>query len=107
MANELTLLRAGIAARGDKLVARGVERLERESSLELARIEHEAIVQNGRIRAVGDVASAGMREIALVSALEAQLISLTPHAAERIQFVADRAAIDMAEVVSETVRRVR
>jgi len=47
-----------------------------------------------------------MQEVALVSQLEAQLSALVPMATGRLQAIGDMVALEAADVVSQTVRKV-
>ena len=55
---------------------------------------------------MGYVAKRAMHEVAMLSQMEAQLSMLVPMAVSRLQAIGDIAAMEQAEVVSQTVRRV-
>jgi hypothetical protein len=84
-----------------------LSRIEGATRLGLARIDHAAELQAARVEAVGYVGSRAMHEITLLSQLEGQLAQLVPSAAGRLHALGDLSALAMAEVVAETVRRVR
>jgi hypothetical protein len=75
--------------------------------LELARINQQADLQAERIAAVGYVGKRALHEVAMLSQLEVQLSCLVPSATPRLQGIGDLTALAMAEVVSETVRKVK
>jgi hypothetical protein len=72
----------------------------------LARIEQGAEMQVGRLQAVVYVGKRAMQEVALLSQLEGQLSAVVPLATSRLQGIADIVALEAADVVSETLRRV-
>ena len=75
--------------------------------LALARINQEADLQAERIAAVGYVGKRAMHEVTMLSQLEVQLSALVPSATPRLQGLGDLTTLAMADVVSETVRRVK
>ena len=72
----------------------------------VAEIEAEAELQATRVMAVSYVGKRAMHEVAVVSQLEQQLATLVPMATSRLQAIGDMLALDMADVVGNTVRRV-
>ena len=82
-------------------------RQARAASREMARIDHAANLQAERVSAVSYVAKRAMHEVTMVSALEAQLGTMVPAAAQRLRGIADLGALAMAEVVAETIRKVK
>jgi hypothetical protein len=101
------LARGGLARPGDRRTARELARLDAAGQLEIARINQAADIQAERVVAVGYVGKTALREVAMLSQTEQQLAALVPMATGRLQGIADLAALSMAEVVSETTRRVR
>jgi DNA-binding ferritin-like protein len=73
----------------------------------MARINQAADLQAERVAAVGYVGKRAMHEVAMLSQLEQQLSALVPMATARLQGMGDLSALAMAEVVGETVRRVK
>ena len=63
--------------------------------------------ETAKVEIVEDVGKAGLLAVANVSALEGLLAARTPHAAGRLQHVADTAALGIGEVVLNATRRVR
>ena len=106
MSNIVPTMSSGVERRGSRLAARAVVSLDRQTDIGLARIEHAAELQVGRVQAVGYVGNKAMHEVALVSQLEANLCALVPMAVSRLQAIGDMVALAAAEVVSQTVRRV-
>lgn len=76
-------------------------------STETAGIEAAAEVQAVRAEAVSYVGKRAMQNVTLVSQLEEKLALMAPMASGRLQAIADITAISVAEVVSDTLRRVR
>jgi hypothetical protein len=88
-------------------VGRELSRLNGRGRLELARIDQEAELQAERVSAVAYVGKRAMHEVTMVSQLELQLSAVVPAATPRLQGIADLTALAMADVLSETVRKVR
>lgn len=97
----------GLAKRESRQVSRELSRLEGRGRVELARIDQQADLQAERVAAIGYVGKRAMHEVTMLSQLEVQLSALVPSAVPRLQAVGDLTALAMAEVVSETVRRVK
>src|ERR1700680_1670097 len=97
----------GLAKRESRAVSRELSRLDGRGRLEMARINQQADLQAERIAAVGYVGKRAMHEVAMLSQLEVQLSCLVPSAMPRLQGIGDLTALAMAEVVGETVRRVK
>jgi hypothetical protein len=72
-----------------------------------ARIEAAADIQATRTDAIAYVARRGMQNVAMLSQLEQQLATLVPMASGRLAAIGDMAAVAIAEVVTDTARRVR
>jgi len=104
--SELVPSRRGLAARESRQVSRELARLDAKGQIELARISQQANLQAERVAAVGYVGKRAMHEVAMLSQLEVQLSALVPSATPRLQGIGDLTALSMADVVSETVRRV-
>lgn len=105
--NEVTPYGGGLARRESRRVGRELARLDRSGQLELARITKEADLQAERVSAVAYVGTRAMYDVALVSQLEVQLSMLVPNAVPRLQGIGDLTALAVADVVSQTVRKVR
>lgn len=98
----------GLATRIEqRSTARAVARIQSGTDVGLARVEQQAIMQVARADAVAYVGRAGMQAVAMVSQLEAQLGQVCPLAVTRLQGIADMTALGIAEVVADTVRKVR
>jgi hypothetical protein len=105
--SEIVPFGGGLAKRQSRALSRELSRLDSHGRYELARIGQEADLQAERIAAVGYVGKRAMHEMAMVSQLEVQLSSLVPAATCRLQGLGDLTALAMADVVGETVRRVK
>ena len=97
----------GLSRRDARLVGRELSRMDGRGRLELARIGQEADLQAERVAAVGYVGKRAMHEVAMLSQLEVQLSCLVPAATARLQGIGDLTALHMAEVVGQTVRKVK
>lgn len=97
----------GLAKRESRRLGRALARLSGEAQLEVALINREADLQVARVRAIGYVGKGAMHEVALLGELEQQLATLVPSAAGRLRGIDDLTALAMADVVSDTVRKVR
>ena len=104
--NELTLYRGGLAARESRAVSRELARIEGRGRVEIARIDQEADLQAERLSALAYVGKRAMHEVTMLSQLEVQLSAVVPSAMPRLQGLGDITALAMADVVSETVRKV-
>ena len=82
-----------------------VVNIEAQQASTMARIEAQAQVQAAKIHAAGFVGQQGLHAVAMVSQLESQLSQIVPAAVTRLQGVADLAALSIAEIVSETARK--
>lgn len=86
---------------------RFVARMERQTSRELAHIEQRALAQAARVDAVAYVGRRALMETALLTKVEQDLALLVPHASGRLQMISDIATLSMAEVVADTVKKLR
>ena len=107
MGNNLTRLQSGGFAGGDRRTARELARLDAAGQLEFARVNQAADLQAERVAAVGYVGKVALREVALLSQAEQHLALVAPAASGRLQYIADSTALALAEIVSETTRRVK
>jgi hypothetical protein len=105
--NDLTPHRGFLASRSARNVGRELSRLDGSGRLEMARLAQEADLQAERVSAVGYVAKRSLHEVAMLSQLEVQLAALVPAATPRLQGLGDVGALAIADVLSETVRRVK
>lgn len=85
-------------------------RLERHTSLEIARIDAGSRIatarETARLDTVAQVTEAALLAASHVSAVEALLIERTPHAARRLQHIADAGCVGMASIVLGAGRRI-
>jgi hypothetical protein len=105
--SEMVPLGGGFAKRESRAVGRELSRLDAQGRVGIARIGQAADLQAERVAAVGYVGKRAMHEVAMLSQLEQQLSALVPMATGRLQGLGDLSALAMADVVSETVRRVK
>jgi hypothetical protein len=106
MANILPVSRGSFDRREGRFTSRALARIDAETEFGMARIEQAAELQSERVGAVTYVAKRAMQQIALISQLEAQLSMVVPMATSRLQALGDIAALEAADVVSQTVRKV-
>ncbi|HZQ64977.1 MAG TPA: hypothetical protein VFA66_07110 [Gaiellaceae bacterium] len=104
---DIVPLSGGLAKRHSRELSRELARLDGRGQLEMARINQQADLQAERVAAVGYVGKRAMHEMAMLSQLEVQLSAVVPAATARLQGLGDLTALAMADVVSETVRRVK
>lgn len=85
-------------------------RIERHTSLEIARANADSAVATARdvarLDAVAQVTETALLATSHVSAVEALLIERTPHAARRLQHIADAGCVGMASIVLGAGRRI-
>src|SRR5258708_31840369 len=96
-----------LAKRESRAVGRELSRLEGRGRVEMARINQQADLQAERLAAIGYVGKRAMHEVTLLSQLEVQLSMLVPSATPRLVGIGDITALAMADVVAETVRKVK
>ena len=96
-----------VARRPARSTVRALVRIEDETTAKLARIEQAAHIQASRVEALGYVGQRAMNVVALTSEMEKQLATIVPMATGRLQAVADMVALSAADIVSDTVRRLR
>lgn len=84
--------------------------LERRTSRAVARIQSDSAIatarETARLDAVAQVTETALLATSHVSAVEALLIERTPHAARRLQHIADAGCVGMASVVLAAGRRI-
>ena len=107
MSNIVPAGNAGISPRQSRITGRVLARIDSQTEVGLAEIESQAELQVGRVIAVAYVGKRAMHEVAMLSQLEVQLATLVPMATSRLQAIGDMVALEAADVVSDTVRRVR
>jgi hypothetical protein len=104
--NELVPTQGVFGARESRQVGRELSKLESHGRLAIARIDQEADLQAERLSALAYVGKRAMHEVTMLSQLEVQLSAVVPSAMPRLQGLGDITALAMADVVSETVRKV-
>lgn len=105
--SEMELFGGMLAKRESRAVGRELSRLEGRGRLEMARINQQGDLQAERLAAIGYVGKRAMHEVTLLSQLEVQLSMLVPSASPRLVAIGDITALAMADVVAETVRKVK
>ncbi len=96
-----------LASREARTLGRELSRLDCRGRLEVARIDQEAELQAERLSSIAYVGKRAMHEVTMLSQLEVQLSVLVPAATPRLQGIGDITALALADVVSETVRKVK
>jgi hypothetical protein len=89
-----------------RAASRALARLESQTGFGLAKIEQAAELQVGCVQAIAYVGKRAMQEVALLSQMEANLAALVPMATSRLQAIGDMVALEAADVVASTVRKV-
>lgn len=84
---------------------RSIARLQLDAEIGLARIGQTAALQATKIEAVACTGRRALFEVALLTQAEQALASLVPLSTGRLQAIADIATLGIAEVMSDTVRR--
>lgn len=97
MKDLVTQSRALLDSRNQRGVSRELTRMRQSTELVVAE-------QTNRIDAIEAVSDAALMSVAHVSALEAHLVGMTPHAEGRLRHVADTSALAIANVVSKMAR---
>ena len=97
---------ASVVGRPSRYASKALSRLDDRVTVGVAEIEAEAELQATRVMAVTYVSKRAMHDIAMISQLEQQLATMVPMATSRLQAIGDMLALDMADVVSNTVRRI-
>ena len=104
--SEMVPFGGGLAKRESRQVSRELSRLDAQGRVALARINQQADLQAECIAAIGYVGKRAMHEVTMLSQLEVQLSALVPSATPQLQAIGDLTALAMADIVSDTVRRV-
>ena len=88
-------------------LSRDLAVINTQTRVEIACIEAAADIQATRTDAITYVARRGMQNVAMLSQLEQQLAALVPMASGRLAAIGDMSAVAIAEVVTDTARRIR
>jgi len=104
--SEIVPLGCGLAGREARALGRQLARVDGHAKVELARIDAESTLQAARVHGAVDVTRQAMHGVTFISELEAQLGDLVPEARDRIQGIANIGCLTIAEIVTETSRRV-
>lgn len=97
----------GFGNRRSRYTSRALAILDARTDVGMAQIESQAELQVARVMAVNFVGKRAMHEIAMISQLEQQLGELVPSSVPRLRAIGDMVALQAAEVVADTVRRVQ
>ena len=95
-----------LPARASRGAGRALTQLGARTELRLANIEAEADLQVGRVEAIAYVGNRAMQVVAMVSQQEQQLAGLVPLATARLQALGDMVALQAANILADTTRRV-
>lgn len=90
-----------------KQLARSMGGVSAQTRMDMTRIEAAAEVQATRVDAVTYVGKRALQDVAMMTQLEQQLAGLIPLAAGRLQAIGDMTGLAIAEVVTDTLRRLR
>jgi hypothetical protein len=96
-----------VASRQSRYTGKALARLDSHTEIEMAKIESTAELQVGRVMALTYVGKRAMHEVAMLSQLEQQLATLVPMATSRLQAIGDIVALEAADLVADSVRRLR
>lgn len=97
--SDLVALGRALPSRLERTTARELDRIRAGQAVAVAR-------DTAKLATIADVTEAALLATSHVSAMEALLVERTPHAAARLQHVADAGTLGMAAVVSKTARTV-
>lgn len=92
--------------RENRQLGRELSRIDGNSRVGLAHIEQAADMQAARVHSLGYVGKQALHAAAMVSETEQQLCRLVPEAADRLTAIGDITTLGLAEIVTDTVRRV-
>ncbi|MCB2080972.1 MAG: hypothetical protein KDE55_25130 [Novosphingobium sp.] len=84
---------------------RAISRIVAGAELSIVRVAAAAHVEDARIDAIDHVTNRAMQGVALVALAEAQLTAAVPHAAGRLQLIANQHTMLMAGEVAGFSRR--
>lgn len=96
----------GLSRRDARMVRREMKTQDVRAALAQVRIDHEVDLQTARVQGVAYVGQQALQAVAMVSQMETQLAQMVPSAAGRLRGIADMTALGMANIVSDTVRKV-
>jgi hypothetical protein len=86
---------------------RALARIDQGRRVAIAEADAVADIQAVKVDGLAYVGKVALQDTALLSQLEQQLAQLVPMATSRLQAIADITALGMAEVVTDTVRKLR
>lgn len=95
----------GLSRSDRRALRRELQVLDRRTTLRLAQNTLEADIQADRVQDVQYVGQQALHAATMVSALEASLAQVVPHAAPRLHAIADCTALALAQIVTDTARR--
>lgn len=96
-----------LTASAARSTRRELDRISETTTRKLAHIDAEVEIQQESIRAVNHVGTAALIATAQLSQAEVTLAQMAPHASGRLAAIADLTALQSAEVVVDTARRIR
>jgi hypothetical protein len=108
MAGSLMPYTGGFMSKAEeRRTSRALAAIDQQRQFDLVVIEAKAEVEAAKVDAITYVAKVAMQDVTILSQLEAQLADVVPLAVSRLQAIGDIAALAMAEVVTNTARRLR
>lgn len=109
--SDLTVYRSpfnsGLSRADGRRLSREMAQLNGSAQLGIAHVEARAEIQAAKADAVAVVAQRALQDTAMLTQLEQQLAQAVPLAASRLQSIGDMAALGMADVITDTVMRLR
>lgn len=97
----------GLTSKHQRQLSRSLDRLSATTALEIAHVCSGEALAAARVEAIGAVTTVALIETANLATAEVVLAQRTPHAAGRLQYVADTGTMAMAQVVARMDRSLR
>jgi hypothetical protein len=96
-----------LPTRGGRQLGRSLARLQANTSFEVAQVRAAEAIEVARIEAIGSVSTIALMETSNLAVAEAVLAQRAPHAAGRLQYVAETGTFAMTQVVAKLDRSLR
>jgi hypothetical protein len=90
---------------GNRKLGRALARLERDTTVELARTHAVEMVEAAKVEAIEAVGHVGLSSVAALSAAELFYAERDPHAIARLKYTADTASCAIAQRIDRLNRR--
>jgi hypothetical protein len=94
-------------SRERRQTVRELIRIDEATTRDLARIDAAVEIQQEQIRALNNIGTTALISTAQLSQTENTLAQMAPHASGRLAAIADLAAVQTAEILVDSARRVR